>query len=125
MTLLEKYPDIKLPVTRANIKKIIDTNSLGYILHKFKSFGTVDENALIFMKDVSEWEFRKHFIGLGTNKCVFQAIATSLPNVDLESDVARNLRTYLNNRFADWKFELLNERLYVRYFNILILVYYY
>lgn len=121
MTLAEAYPDVLLPATRANIKKIIDSGSLNYIAYTFKKFGQPTEDEIIAMKDVVEWEFRKHFIGLGTNKGAFQAIKTALPNVDMSSDICRDLRKHLIQRFGDWKFDLVSNSIYVSQYNICII----
>ncbi|KAI1643224.1 uncharacterized protein F4817DRAFT_350419 [Daldinia loculata] len=112
MTLEELYPDAALELTRAHVKHVIDKGSLTYISFTFKEFGKPSDEEYVAMKDVAEFEFRKHFIGMGTNKCVFYCIKKALPNVDLSSTVSRELRKHLLSRYADWKFDLVSDRIY-------------
>lgn len=113
LTFEQTYPEVTLPIERANIKLLIDGGKLNSVSYGWKTFSKPTEEELTAMKNVTEWEFRKHFIGLSTNKCVFQVIKATLPNVSLSSDVACEIRQHLLRKFDVWKFDLLSDRCYV------------
>ncbi|KAI1758574.1 hypothetical protein GGR53DRAFT_472254 [Hypoxylon sp. FL1150] len=112
VTLEEVYPEVNLPVDRKNLRFLVKGEKLNSVSYEWKTFGKPDESELYAMKAVAVWEFRKHFIALSTNKFAFQLIKTSLPNVSLSSDVARDIYQHLLEKLDEWKFDFLYNRCY-------------
>ncbi|XXH00748.1 hypothetical protein Hte_007098 [Hypoxylon texense] len=112
MTLEQAYPEVTLPIERKSLKLLIDGEKLNCVSYEWKTFGKPAEARLAAMKDVAEWEFRKHFVGFSTNKFVFQLIKEILPNVSLSSNVARDIHQHLLEKFDEWKSDFLYNRCY-------------
>ncbi|OTB07590.1 hypothetical protein M426DRAFT_240926 [Hypoxylon sp. CI-4A] len=113
-TFEEVYPDAAKPFTRKNMKQVIESGSLDSTSYVFDKSGPNSLTAGEFatMKNATEFEFRKHFIGMGTNKGVFACIKKVLPSLSLSSVICAVLRRHLIARYDAWKQEFLFQQAY-------------
>ncbi|KAI0592713.1 hypothetical protein F4775DRAFT_94946 [Biscogniauxia sp. FL1348] len=113
ITVEQAYPGAFMPLTRANIKKIMNDSSLrtDYMNYPWKR-NSVEDEQWVQMKAVILREVQKHFIAFGTNKGVCWAIKTSFPWLDCSTEVFKELRKYGMDAIRNMKHEFLYEKFF-------------